>query len=337
MTCHQQDESPVTNRMNHLVADPLLGRATQVLRLVDAHHHIWDLRVNRYPWLQGDREDPAEPLGVGMLQRNYLIEDFLRDVEGLPLKYSVHVEAAAEPADTVRETRWLQTVAERTGLPSVFVPYVALERPDAREILAAHLESPNVRGVRQMLDRDASTGVLEETALMEDSSWRAGLRHLAQLGLTFDLQVLPSQLDVAARLASDFGDTVFVLNHGGYHVPASAEARMLWKRGVALLGRSPNVVVKVSGFDAVDPSWEYSAYKDYVLTLLEIFGTDRSMFASNFPVDARTTSYSGLVARTEQVLHQLTDDERDRFFYRNALRVYRLDSVPSRNTLRRSI
>jgi len=302
-----------------------------VQRLVDAHHHIWDLGAIRYPWLQGEPEDPTDPLGVGMLQRDYSVEDYLRDVDSLPLVYSVHVEAAADPADAVRETRWVQSVADRAGLPSAIVAQVALERPDAGEILAAHLESPNMRGVRQLLDRSSTkTWLLEETALMEDAIWREGLRLLARLGLTFDLQVLPSQLGLLARLASDFEETVFVLDHGGYHVPGSPEVLRLWKQGIASLGKCPNVVVKVSGFDAVDPSWGESAYEDYVLTLLENFGVDRSLFASNFPVEARTTSYPALVARTERALHRLTEDERDRVFYRNAVRVYRLELAAPR-------
>ena len=124
--------------------------------------------------------------------------------------------------------------------------------------------------------------------------------------------MLPSQLDVAARLAADFGETVFVLNHGGYHVPASPEQRELWRTGIARLARQPNVVVKVSGYDAVDPTWAMAGYVEYVLTLLEAFGVDRVLFGSNFPVDRRTISYRDLVDATLSVTQQLTADERDR-------------------------
>lgn len=176
-----------------------------------------------------------------------------------------------------------------------------------------------------MLDRDPVSGTSRDTALMDDPKWRRGFAQLAQLGLSFDLQVLPSQLDVAARLAANFGDIVFVLNHGGYHVPASARQRELWRRGVALLARQPNVVVKLSGYGAVDPSWAEDGYADYAHTLLDAFGTDRVLFGSNFPVDRRTISYPALVEATVRVTKELTADEHDRFFYRNTARTYHFD------------
>ena len=176
-----------------------------------------------------------------------------------------------------------------------------------------------------MLDRNPVSGASEETALMGDGKWRRGFAMLAPLALSFDLQVLPSQLDAAARLAADFHETVFVLNHGGYHVHASPEQRELWRSGIDLLARQPNVVVKLSGYDAVDPTWAMDGYTEFVWTLLETFGVDRVLFGSNFPVDRRTTTYAALVDATLALTKQLTADERDRLFYRNTVRTYRID------------
>jgi predicted TIM-barrel fold metal-dependent hydrolase len=300
-------------------------------RIADAHHHLWDLGRNRYPWLQGPPEDPSEPGGVGMLQRNYLVEDLLGDVAGLPLVASVHVEAAHDPSDPVRETRWLQEQHHESGFPTVIVAAAVLESRDVADVLGAHLDHPAVRGIRQMLDRDPTTGASQETTLMTDSAWRHGFAMLAPLGLSFDLQVLPSQLDVAARLAHDFDETVFVLNHGGYHVPRSQEHYELWRGGIERLSRQPNVVVKASGYDAVDPTWDAQGYHDYVNALIDTFGVDRVLFGSNFPVDGRTTSYPALVADTLVAVQGLTADERDRLFYRNTVRVYRVEPAGDRS------
>jgi predicted TIM-barrel fold metal-dependent hydrolase len=299
--------------------------ADRLERLADSHHHLWDLGLNRYPWLQGEPEDPADPSGVGMLQRNYLVQDFLADTAGLPLIASVHVEAAHDPADPVRETRWLQSLTGTYGFPTAIVAAAALEAADISEVLAAHCEHAAVRGIRQMLDRNPVSGASEETALLEDSKWRHGFALLAPLALSFDLQVLPSQLGAAARLAADFHETIFVLNHGGYHVRASPEQRELWRAGLALLARQPNVVVKLSGYDVVDPTWAMDAYTDFVWTLLETFGVDRVLFGSNFPVDRRTITYAALIHATVALTKKLTADERDRLFYRNTVRTYRID------------
>ena len=299
--------------------------ADHVERLADSHHHLWNLSVNRYPWLQGEPEDPADPSGVGMLQRDYLVQDLLADTAGLPLIASVHVEAAHDPADPVRETRWLQSLTDTYGFPTAIVAAATLEVADISEVLAAHRQHAAVRGIRQMLDRNPVSGASEETALLEDSKWRHGFALLAPLGLSFDLQVLPSQLAAAARLAADFGETIFVLNHGGYHVHASPDQRELWRTGIALLARQPNVVVKLSGYDAVDPTWATGGYAEFVWKLLETFGVDRVLFGTNFPVDRRTITYAALVDATLALTQQLTADERDRLFYRNTVRTYRID------------
>jgi predicted TIM-barrel fold metal-dependent hydrolase len=295
--------------------------ADGLARIADSHHHLWDLRVNRYPWLEGVAGE------AGALPRTYIVDDILADAAGLPLVASVHVEAAHDRSDQIRETRWLQAQADATGFPTAIVPAAVLEAADVADALERHLEHDAVRGIRQMLDRDPATGDSQATTLMTDDRWRHGLKRLAPLGLSFDLQVLPSQLPEAARLAADFDETVFVLNHGGYHVAASPEQYRLWRHGIGLLARQPNVVVKASGYDAVDPTWAAPGYADYVNTLLEAFGVDRVLFGSNFPVDGLTTTYGALVSATLDATSGLSVDEQDRFFFRNTVRIYRL-AVP---------
>ena len=291
-------------------------------RIIDAHHHLWSIAGTvSYPWLQAGDPD----VDRGPLQHDYLATDLRRDAESLPLVASVHVEAAAAPADAIAETRWLQRQADANGFPQAIVAHVTLERHDAEDQLDAQAQSPNLRGVRQMLDRDLRTGVSQETDLMTDPAWRRGLRLLAPRGLVFDLQVLPSQLDVAARLADDFGDITFALNHGGYHVPGSPQMDALWRRGIDRIGRCPNVVVKASGYDTVDPAWPQAGVDSYVAILLEHFGPDRVLFGSNFPIDGLTISWPDLVRADLHALHALGPAERDAFFFGNAARVYRPD------------
>jgi predicted TIM-barrel fold metal-dependent hydrolase len=98
----------------------------------------------------------------------------------------------------------------------------------------------------------------------------------------------------------------------------------VWRRGVGLLAGQPNVVVKLSGYDEVDPGWAVDGYAGYARALLDAFGVDRVLFGSNFPVDRRAISYPGLVAATVAVTAGLTADERDRLFCRNTVRTYRI-------------
>lgn len=290
-----------------------------VRRIIDAHHHLWLIAgAVRYPWLQAVDADA----GPGPLQHDYLSADLQADAGALPLVAAVHVEAAAVDTDALAETRWLQQHADQYGYPQAIVAFAALERNDIGDQLDAQAQSANLRGIRQMLDRDPHTHASQETHLMTDPAWRRGLRQLAERGLVFDMQVLPSQLDVAAELADDFGDVTFALNHGGYHVAGSPELEALWRKGIERIGRCPNVVVKASGYDTVDPTWPQSGVDSYVTTLLDHFGPDRVLFASNFPIDGLTISFPDLVRADLHAIGSLDAAERDAFFFGNAARVY---------------
>ena len=123
--------------------------------MVDAHMHLWDLGEIRYPWLT-----PPLPVGitgdVRSIAKTYLFDDYLRDVGGeggkVRVAKVVHVEAGANPADSLQETRWLQRVADARGYPQALVAHAELNDPKVEALLAEHASHRNVRGIRQILN-----------------------------------------------------------------------------------------------------------------------------------------------------------------------------------------
>src|SRR3954449_7716101 len=116
-------------------------------RIIDAHHHLWDLRVNRYPWLtDANREmligDPAP------IAKNYLVSEFLADSARQNVVKSVHLEAGHSGDDPVLETAWLQSVADdpaSRGFPHAIVAFANLADADLERTLERHRQYPNVR------------------------------------------------------------------------------------------------------------------------------------------------------------------------------------------------
>jgi len=299
------------------------------VRVVDGHHHLWNLETGSYPWLQGPRQPHEDSSGIGPFQHTYLVPDLLSDAAGVSLVASVHVEAAWDSASPVAETRWLQSVADVVGFPHAIIAAVRLEEPGAADILDQHLSAPNVRGVRQMLDWDPRPGAAQPPTLMANPDWLAGLALLAPRGLSFDLQVTPDQLTEAAEVVRAFPDTTFVLNHGGYHVARDPHVERVWREGIGLLAACENACVKTSGYDTVDPSWQPDGFRAFMHVLVEAFGADRTMFASNYPVDGRTIAYRRLVDLCSWALADLTPEQRDSYFAGTAARVYRLKLGPA--------
>lgn len=153
---------------------------------------------------------------------------------------------------------------------------------------------------------------------MDDARWRAGYRRLAPLGLHFELQAPWRQLDEAARLAADFPDTTIVLNHTG--LPSDQELPG-WSRAMAQLAACPNVAVKISGLGRV------TRKREAVLATIELFGTGRCMFASNFPVDGLCAGFSEIYSTFDAVTRGLSQTERRSLFHDNAVRIYRMEDA----------
>jgi predicted TIM-barrel fold metal-dependent hydrolase len=235
------------------------------------------------------------------------------------------VEAGANPADSLAETRWLQSIADTRGYPQAIVAHAELEKPSAADLLAQHAAHHNVRGIRQILNwhpHPAKTYTPRD--LLVDDSWQRGFALLARHGLSFDLQIYPSQMPAAARVAAAHPDTPMILNHAGMPVekdPAGIEA---WRTGMRSLAAQPNVSVKISGLAMLDWSWTRESLRPFVLETLEIFGTDRVMIASNFPVDRLFGTFASLYDAYRSLLAGASEEERAKLFARNAERIYRI-------------
>ena len=226
---------------------------------------------------------------------------------------TVHVEAARDPSEALAETRWVQSCAGSSTFLQALVVAARLQSPRVEEQLNAHVLSPNVRGVRQMLNWAPEQQVAERPDLMADPAWRRGLACLEGLGLSFDLQVFPHQLEEAAALAGQFPGTTFILNHGGFLLPDDPERRSIWRQGMKRLSRNENVFVKISSYASLDPTMNASGLRTFVGQILEVFGVERAMFASNFPVDRRFIGFDELVVAYARATEDLSVSERDAF------------------------
>jgi predicted TIM-barrel fold metal-dependent hydrolase len=286
--------------------------------IVDAHHHLWDLGRNRYPWLQAE-PDPEAMIGdYAQIRRDYLATDFAADCAPAGVVRSVHVQAEWDPDDPVGETRWLQQVSDQHGFPHGIVAAARLEDANVDELLEAHAAFANMRGIRQMLDRG------DGLHLISRPDWERGLERLTAYGLSFDLQVNPDQLIASAALAERHPDLIFILNHCGMPQERTPEGLELWRAGLRRLAGQPIVSAKVSGLGMFDHAWSVGSIRPYVEEMLEVFGVERCLFGSNFPVDRLYSSYPALVEAYRKVVDGLSAGEQHAFFYENAVRVYRL-------------
>ena len=301
------------------------------LAIVDAHQHFWDLGLGRHPWL---RVEPPEPFRYGdtrPLRQSYFPADYRADHAGHRVVATVHVEAGWDASNPLGETRWLETLAAREGrppLPTVAVAQARLDRPDAAEVLAAQAASPLVRGIRDKPRAAAAPDAVVPGApgSMGDPRWRAGYKELARHGLSFDLQTPWWHLAEAIELAHAFPDTPIILNHTGLPADRSPAGLAGWRTAMAALARVPHVAVKISGLGQPGRPWTVEANRPVVRETLELFGVERCLFASNFPVDRLVASFDTIYRGFEAIVADLTASDRARLFHDNAARLYHLET-----------
>jgi predicted TIM-barrel fold metal-dependent hydrolase len=305
--------------------------ASDAVTLIDAHHHLWDLRANRYPFLT-DRPEPHFFLGsYDAIRRDYLPEDYLRDSKAHNVLTTVHCEAEMDRASQVGETRWLTGVNARYGFPGAIVAHAWFHTDDAEEILAAQSRFPLVRGIRSkpVTSLRPEAAAPRGSGTMQDDRWRRGFALLEKYGLSWDLRVPSWHLVEAAEVARQFPRVPIVLNHTGFPWDRSDEGLRAWCRGMEAVARQPNVHVKVSEFGLKDHPWDYESNRRVVMDAIAIFGIERCIFATNFPVASLRIDYDTLVRSLDRMLADRSQADRDRFFWKNAASFYRLSMVSS--------
>ncbi|WP_245597881.1 amidohydrolase family protein [Ottowia thiooxydans] len=296
------------------------------LNLVDAHHHLWDLKAHRYPWLQ-DAVEPNFFLGdYAGIRRDYLPGDYRNDTRHHKVIATVHVEAERARDDQVGETAWLHRQHARHGLPNAVVAHAWFHTPEAEEVLAAQAAWPLVKGIRSKPVTSATPDAPPPRGAgsMHDPQWLRGFSLLEQHGFSWDLRVPYWHLAEAAEVARQFPNTPIVLNHTGFPWNRSAEGIAAWRTAMEELARQPNVHVKISELGLRDLPWTIESNRGVVRDTITIFGMERCMFASNFPVAGLRIGYDALIEAMQQILADFTASERDAFFRRNALNFYRI-------------
>lgn len=298
-----------------------MDRMTQPI--IDAHHHIW--RAARTPWLSG----PMQPRIFGeysAIRRDYTIDEYLEDATASGVTRSVYVQVNVAPGDEVEEVAWVQSVGEEHGFPHGIVAYADLCSPHVTDTLDRERAHSRLRGIRQQLHwhENPLYRFAARADLANDKAFRNGIKALAARGLLFELQVFTSQMADAARLASDFPEVTFVLLHAGMPEDRSVEGEKRWRTAMRLLAANANVCVKLSGLGTFTRTCSVELWKPVVEETLELFGPDRCLFGSNFPIEKLWTSYAALVSVMKTCLAGLSEDERRAVLHDNAQRIYRL-------------
>ena len=314
------------------------------LPIIDAHHHLWDHVGNRY-----FVPDMLEDLASGHNIRATVAVEC----------HAMYKRSAPTPLQPVGEVEFLNGSAAITASGNYGACQIAAGIVGHADLLLGAKVEPvlqaldqagggRLRGLRYSAvwhPDPAARGSLANPPpqVMSDARFREGFAQLAPRGLSFDAWIYHTQIAELLDLAQHFPETTIVLDHCGGVIGIGPYAgrreavRKEWAADLRRLARCPNVYLKLGGLGMrlygfelgsqprPPSSQELAAlWQPYVQTCIELFGTDRCMFESNFPVDKGSCSYGVLWNAYKRMSSGASAAEKQALFSGTAARVYRL-------------
>ncbi len=295
-----------------------------VKRIIDAHHHLWDLDEIKQTWLAetGVTRFFGDPTPI---QKNYHLEDFKADHESLPITGSVHIQCGVAIEQSVRETEFVQDQADQYGLANAIIAFCDLTQTNVGADLDQQQAFKNLRGIRQILGRNAVEDAKNGTnALLEDPAFKAGLKGLVDRDLSFDLQLTPPLLPTSAKLFKSLEKLPVAICHAGSPQDFTRSGLREWEAGLKDFAEHGNMICKISGLGMFDHNWTLDSFRERVLRTIDVFGPARIAFGSNFPVDKLYASYTKTFEAFLTLTQDFSQTECEDMFFNTANKFYRM-------------
>ncbi|HJF74897.1 MAG TPA: amidohydrolase family protein [Gallibacterium anatis] len=296
-------------------------------QMIDAHQHFWQPQINPHPWLAPGVIIPFRYGDYTAIKKEYLPPDYLKDATSKHnVVATVYIDAEWDPKDPIGETKYIHTIADKFNMPNAVVAQAWLHHDDISEVLEKQSAFPLVKSVRHkpagaISPEEAKNGV---RTLMSNDKWRQGYALLSKFNLNFDLQTPWWNLHEAKILAEDFPDTLIILNHTGLPSDRSQEGLKAWQQAMSKLSDVSNIVVKISGIGLPNKKWNIDDNRWIIQETINIFGVERCMFASNFPVDSLCGSLDTIFTGFKEAVKHYSYDDQKKLFFENAKKFYRI-------------
>jgi L-fuconolactonase len=345
MNTNKSPHLPVRQEwLNQLIEDPILPN----IPIIDPHHHLWDVGFGRY-YIEELLED-INSSGHNILSTVYIMSSSNTKIyskDGLeefkPLTEIEFATSEGKRADLIPNNR-VKVNASIVG--SVDLTYGNKLQPVLEK--AVNISEGRLKGIRMLLashtdPRISSGAVKSDLGLMLHPNFIDGAKCVQDANLSLDFWIYHTQLNEMEKIARALPDLTIILNHigGPIHIGEyegkQAATHREWRSAMMRLSRIPNINVKLGGLGmAVNGAKFHNSkfppnsvqlsdvWKPWIYETIDMFGFDRCMFESNFPVDKGSCSYGALWNAFKIIAKDMSDDEINKLFSKNAAKIYKI-------------
>lgn len=276
--------------------------------IIDAHQHFWNYDPVRHDWIGEDMK---------IIRRDFQPMD-LKEVYA---KNGVSACVAVQADQSEAETEMLLAYAKAHDFIKGVVGWVDLRGEELDDKLSYYSFFPKLKGFRHVLQN-------EEPSFMLDPAFLRGIGLLQKFDLTYDILIFPRHLDAAIEMVGQFPEQRFVVDHLAKPLIKKGEIRE-WKEKMKVLSTHPHLYCKISGMvtEADWDNWKSDDLHPYLEAVTEIFGPDRLMFGSDWPVCLVASSYDKWLGIVRKFFSSFSPVDQAKIFGGNVNSFYRLNCL----------
>ena len=279
-----------------------------LMQRIDSHQHFWIYNPVRDSWITDD---------MSTIRNHFLPHQLEAELQAADIDGCVAVQAD----QSEEENNFLVSLAMENDFIRGIVGWVDLQADDVEERLSFYACEKKIKGFRHILQGEANT------ALMLTPKFMNGIANLKRFGFTYDILISPDQLPSIRAFVKQHPDQKFVIDHIAKPNIKMGEIED-WQKQISLIAQFSNVWCKVSGMvtEADWKAWQPHNLLPYLDIIWEAFGADRILFGSDWPVCLIASSYQRWVSVMQDYTASFSDDEKEKFWGKNAISFYNLAS-----------